>query len=777
VTGVTRHARRLAYLLVGLGILAGLAAMVPSAGAAGNTYYVSTTGSDSNSGTQSAPFKTLAKGVSILNAGDTLYVRSGTYLQTGSLNISRSGTSTARITIAGYPGDAMPVISGDTNGNGAADPTDTPANNRYSPLVNLSGSYITLQGTEVAYSGGNAIRTSANNIISGNNIHHAWNSGISVNGPNNLVENNTVWRTADSNYCGGVGGERQCNGNWPGAVTWGDPNNTTPPGPATNTVIRHNTVYRNSGEGILCFHTDGGLVEGNTVYDNWALGIDLDQCSSTTIKKNLVYYTGDSSWWRGSPARPWTGILLSNEGIAGYTTIGHDRTVTDNIVVGTGTNFDFWTGSAAKSALINDLIADNTFVEAQNGTGIHIDAAASGASHTNTRITNNLVLQSSGTIASVGSTAGLTFDHNLWSRTPSSNVASSTDVVANPLLVDPNHTRTAGSVVADWYKLTSSSPAIGRATALSSVTDDYFGSPRPTTPDIGGHEYGTATNTPVPTATTVPATSTPAPTSTSVPSTATPAPTATAAPSPTTTATPAPSPTTTATPAPSPTTTATPAPTRTTSTTGLVGQWNLDEGTGTTAADSSGDGDTGYLHNSPTWTSGVSGKALKFNGSNNYVQMNDNSVLSPLTSSGEMTIAAWVNLGQRPSTSGQGRTPFLAKGTANNWEYALYAYSNGQIGFTTWQLNGNSYGEAKGGSLPLNQWHLLVATAKKGQFVRVYMDGNLVGQTTTLSGSPGNGSSPLYLARRGDGQYTNTVLDGVRIYNRVLSLSEIQALK
>ncbi len=202
----------------------------------------------------------------------------------------------------------------------------------------------------------------------------------------------------------------------------------------------------------------------------------------------------------------------------------------------------------------------------------------------------------------------------------------------------------------------------------------------------------------------------------------------------------------------------------------------MDEGTGNTTADSSGKGDTGSLLNLPSWIAGRIGKALSFNGSSSYVQVNTNSVLSPLSTTGEMTVSAWVNLRQRPSTSGQGRAPFLAKSTANNCEYALYAYANGQVGFSLWNLNGYTHGEPTGGSLPLNAWHHLVGTAKTGQFVRIYLDGALVGQTTSLSGSTGSGTSPLFFARRGDGQYLNTGLDEVRLYNRVLTLSEIQSL-
>ena len=42
-----------------------------------------------------------------------------------------------------------------------------------------------------------------------------------------------------------------------------------------------------------------------------------------------------------------------------------------------------------------------------------------------------------------------------------------------------------------------------------------------------------------------------------------------------------------------------------TGSTGLVGYWKFDEGTGTVAADSSGTGNTGTLNNTPTWSTDV----------------------------------------------------------------------------------------------------------------------------------------------------------------------------
>jgi Protein of unknown function (DUF1565) len=66
--------------------------------AAGTTYYVAANGDDGNPGTQSAPFRTVTKGMSVLVPGDTLYVRAGTYTETPVR--PPSGTASQPVTIA-----------------------------------------------------------------------------------------------------------------------------------------------------------------------------------------------------------------------------------------------------------------------------------------------------------------------------------------------------------------------------------------------------------------------------------------------------------------------------------------------------------------------------------------------------------------------------------------------------------------------------------------------------------------------------------------------------
>jgi hypothetical protein len=85
--------------------------------AAGNTYYVANNGSDSNPCTQSAPCQTITTGLTKLSAGDTLYIRGGTYDESLTAAYTSlvwpSGTSWSNaVTIAGYPGETATITGG-----------------------------------------------------------------------------------------------------------------------------------------------------------------------------------------------------------------------------------------------------------------------------------------------------------------------------------------------------------------------------------------------------------------------------------------------------------------------------------------------------------------------------------------------------------------------------------------------------------------------------------------------------------------------------------------
>ena len=82
---------------------------------------------------------------------------------------------------------------------------------------------------------------------------------------------------------------------------------------------------------------------------------------------------------------------------------------------------------------------------------------------------------------------------------------------------------------------------------------------------------------------------------------------------------------------------------------GPIAQWKFDEGSGTTTADSSGNGHTGTLANSPAWLSGRIGNALSFNGGTAVVNAVGGGSINNLYATG-MTVSAWINVTAFPAT-------------------------------------------------------------------------------------------------------------------------------
>ena len=99
-----------------------------------------------------------------------------------------------------------------------------------------------------------------------------------------------------------------------------------------------------------------------------------------------------------------------------------------------------------------------------------------------------------------------------------------------------------------------------------------------------------------------------------------------------------------------------------------VAAYGFDAGSGTTAADQSGNGNTGTIANATWATNGRFGKALYFNGTNAAVTVPDSSSLD-LTSG--MTLEGWVN----PNAGGDFRT-MVVKERPGDLVYGLYSSSD-----------------------------------------------------------------------------------------------------
>ena len=134
--------------------------------ASGQPWYVATTGSDSNAGTLSSPFKSIEKAVSVVKGGETIYLRGGTYNLTATITLSKSGAENTVISVIAYPGE-VPVLnfSAQTQSSG----------NR--GLV-LTGSWWHIKGISITGAGDNGM------IISGGN--------------NNLIDQCSFYRNRDT---------------------------------------------------------------------------------------------------------------------------------------------------------------------------------------------------------------------------------------------------------------------------------------------------------------------------------------------------------------------------------------------------------------------------------------------------------------------------------------------------------------------------------------------------------------------------------------------------
>ena len=88
----------------------GFAILAAPLGAHAAEYYVAPTGSDSAAGTMAAPFATVGRGQMAASAGDTVWIRGGVYMFSGTtvtvgVNLNKSGGTNNPIKYFAYPGE------------------------------------------------------------------------------------------------------------------------------------------------------------------------------------------------------------------------------------------------------------------------------------------------------------------------------------------------------------------------------------------------------------------------------------------------------------------------------------------------------------------------------------------------------------------------------------------------------------------------------------------------------------------------------------------------
>jgi parallel beta-helix repeat protein len=418
----------------------------PAPASTATAVYVSTTGSDSNPGTLSAPFRTIGHAAAVARSGAKVFIRGGTY---AGFDVTRSG-----ITFAPYQGESV-VVSAGSRENAI----------EISRVTSATLSGLVIQGSTVQYGSGIMITGSSGVTVSGSTIRNNRTFGIVIARSSAIrIDGNAITGNAD-------GIEERYAGN--------------------GVVIANNRIYANtkmvdSGRGMegINFYKSTGVVtvSGNRLWDNgthfevygasnlnitgnatWngqimETGTDGPACNNNRFTRNIGY---KGSGYQGGSTNGMILRCASNNLVAQNTLDGFDLFAFDVV---DGTQGVSYGGSIAGLRILNNIVV--------GGRAFSIDSALP----TTVKIDYNLLYN-------VGSTATygnhLAYMKGVGQFDSLDAFSAATGYETHGVFGDPRFVNRAGRD----YHLTSGSPAIDRGLVV--LSDGYTGSK----PDLGRYEF------------------------------------------------------------------------------------------------------------------------------------------------------------------------------------------------------------------------------------------------------------------------------------------------
>ncbi len=206
---------------------------------------------------------------------------------------------------------------------------------------------------------------------------------------------------------------------------------------------------------------------------------------------------------------------------------------------------------------------------------------------------------------------------------------------------------------------------------------------------------------------------------------------------------------------------------------GVIAQYALDDTSGTTAKDSSGNGYDATLSGDATWSDG----SLNLGGTNGHVKLPDNLMagLNQIT----VSTKVWIDPTQA--------NPYFIWGLGNTDSGGVgngYLFTTGNTNYKTSIATGNWTTEqtaTDNAAAPRGAWKTLTYTLKDGT-ATIYLDGVKVGEKTGVTIVPGDigagRTTANYIGRSvyNADKYLKGKVRDFRIYNRALSATEVRDL-
>ncbi len=205
----------------------------------------------------------------------------------------------------------------------------------------------------------------------------------------------------------------------------------------------------------------------------------------------------------------------------------------------------------------------------------------------------------------------------------------------------------------------------------------------------------------------------------------------------------------------------------------LVLHYDFKKCTGASVFDSSGYGNHGILYGKPLLVRGLSGRALRFDGVDDYIRIPRNRSLEP----GELTAAAWVKVNKFHPRFGlliHKRNPSFH----NNEAYDLQFWNNGTVRMVV--ANGDQSRLDSSARIDTGTWHHVAMVFSEPE-MKLYLDGKLAGTKKHPRPLSHNPQSDLLIGATDHAQYPMDLfmacdLDDLRIFSSALSGSDVANL-
>jgi hypothetical protein len=211
---------------------------------------------------------------------------------------------------------------------------------------------------------------------------------------------------------------------------------------------------------------------------------------------------------------------------------------------------------------------------------------------------------------------------------------------------------------------------------------------------------------------------------------------------------------------------------------GLVAYYSFDNIEGNILKDDSGNGHDGIIHGNPKVVDGIKGKALEFDGVDDYIRIPNSNVLSNIKA---VTVSFWIKVYNINDQFFYTHKDDQIDSHPTGHEIIIW---KGNVGF--WLLLDGNWYDAKVSAndyLSVGKWYMLTGVYC-GNYIKFYINGNLVAITSIpnnkdfyrIDGDLCIGKNDFLPTNNPSSYPTRGIIDELRIYNRALSEEEIKAL-